>query len=98
MADCRIDGVDRGVAFQFTVDGDSITAFPGETVASAVYATGRRGLRRSTRLAETRGLYCNMGVCFECLIYDQGRAVRACMLVAEEGMELRSFAPLVEES
>ena len=85
------DGLDRGAAFSFSFDGEPITAYPGETVAAALVAAGRRRLRVSARRAMPRGLYCGMGVCWECALVIDGRAsVRACMTEARPGMRVET--------
>ncbi len=84
-------GVERGEAFEFRFDGDVVTAFPGETVAGALLAAGRRGLRRTARLGMARGFYCGMGLCWECRVVIDGRpAQRACMVEARPGMRVES--------
>jgi sarcosine oxidase subunit alpha len=75
----------------FTFDGQAIIGHPGESVAAALIANGIRSLRRSPRLDEPRGVYCGIGICFECLvIVDAGAKVRACMTPVVEGLEVRS--------
>jgi predicted molibdopterin-dependent oxidoreductase YjgC len=93
MADSRLITVERGRRVTFTLDGDEIAAYEGETVAAALVAADRWQIRRSTRLALPRGIYCNMGVCYDCLVIHQGRSVRSCMLQVEDGMVLTSFGP-----
>ncbi len=68
--------------FTFVVDGRPVTACAGETVATALLASGHRVLRRTTRRNEPRGVYCVMGVCWECAVLVGGRAVRACVTPA----------------
>ena len=84
-------GVERGPRVTFTFDGVGMEAYAGETVAAALAAAGRLRIRRSTRLGAPRGIYCNMGTCYECLVILDGRAVRCCMLQVTDGMELTSF-------
>lgn len=75
----------------FTIDGETIEAAPGETLAVALMASGRNSLRTTSRRAETRGLFCNMGVCFECLIEVDGRSnQRACQTMVRAGMKVRT--------
>ena len=93
MRDPRLARVDRGPAVSFTVDGVRLRAHVGETVATAMLAAGSARIRRSARRGEPRGVFCGMGVCFECLVRLDGRAVRACMTLVEEGMELRTWQP-----
>lgn len=63
-------------------------AIEGETVAAALTASGITALRR-TRNGEARGVFCGMGVCFECLVTVDGRSgQRACMTRVRDGMEV----------
>jgi predicted molibdopterin-dependent oxidoreductase YjgC len=88
----RIEGdVLRGAPFEFLADGEPVRAYPGETVAAALLAAGRRRARTTTRRAEPRGVYCGMGVCFECLIVVDGRPnLRACTTPAAPGMRVET--------
>lgn len=70
------------------VDGGPVAAYPGESVAVALLAVGRRAFR-TTALGEPRGPFCNMGVCFECVVEVDGEVgVRACMTPVREGMRV----------
>jgi predicted molibdopterin-dependent oxidoreductase YjgC len=79
-------GIDRGLAFQIEVDGQQIDAYKGETLATVLQANGWKVFRYTTHSAEPRGLYCGMGLCFDCLVTVNGRRnVRACQTVAQPG-------------
>lgn len=84
----------RGQPFALLFDGEAVTAFPGETIAAALLAAGKVRLRVS-RSGSPRGLYCGMGLCYECLVTVDGRAnQRACMTEARPGMVVAtSVAP-----
>lgn len=85
------DGIDRGQAFQFTCDGEPVTAYPGESIAAALMAAGKRRARVTARRQMPRGLYCGMGVCWECIMVVDGKpAVRTCMTPAEPGMKVET--------
>ena len=88
--DARIDGaVERGREIEILVDGKRARAFEGESVAAALLADGKRVLRTTPRRHEPRGLYCGMGVCFECvMIIDGRRNVRTCQTRVREGMRV----------
>ena len=88
MADRRVrDGVHRPDTVTFRFEGREIRAVIGETVAAALWAAGERFVRRSTMLGEPRALFCNMGICFECLVRIDGQPVRSCMTpILGEGM------------
>jgi D-hydroxyproline dehydrogenase subunit gamma len=87
----RIDqGLKRGEAFFFEVDGESVPAFAGETVAAAMMAEGWRGQRVTAGRKEGRGYYCGMGLCWDCMMWLEGEGgVRTCRLLAAPGMRLR---------
>lgn len=82
-------GVGREPPFTFTLDGNDVTAFPGETIAAALLAIGVRALRRTEKGDRPRGIFCGMGICFDCLVTADGRPhLRACLTVAEPGMQV----------
>jgi predicted molibdopterin-dependent oxidoreductase YjgC len=85
------DGTARGRLLHFTFDGQELPACEGETVAAALLAANRRAFRRTGRRGEPRGLFCGMGVCFDCLVRIDGRPnVRACQVPVAEGMSVES--------
>lgn len=89
----KTEGVSRGEPFAFSVDGHAIQAYPGETIAAAMLAAEAVGFRRD-RWGHARGLFCNMGVCSECLVDvrdgDVSRRLRACLVAAEPGMTVKT--------
>lgn len=71
------------------MDGNAVQAFPGETVGAALLAIGIRTLRRTEKTGMPRGMFCGMGVCFDCLIIVDGRPhLRACLMEAKPGMNV----------
>lgn len=61
------------------VEGRSVPARMGDTLAAALWAAGITALRETAR-GERRGLFCGMGVCNDCLVSIDGRqSQRACM-------------------
>jgi aerobic-type carbon monoxide dehydrogenase small subunit (CoxS/CutS family) len=77
--------------FTFFLDGESVEACAGETIAGALLAAGRRTLRRTAKRDEPRGLYCVMGVCWECVVLVNGQTVRACVAPASPGLAVQSL-------
>lgn len=82
-------GVTRGRPITIAIDGMRVACFAGETVATAMLAADHIVFRADTRGHE-RGMFCNMGVCSECLVtlVASGRRVRACLVEAHDGMEV----------
>lgn len=84
-------GVRRGGSLTIYVDGHPLTAYAGESVAAALLASGRRTLRVTPRHRAPRGLFCGMGVCFDCLVTVNGVTnVRACMTAVDDGMRIET--------
>lgn len=73
-------------SFQITVDGRPVTCRPGTTIAAALIEGGIEGWRTTRRSGARRGLFCGIGVCFDCLVSVNGeRPVRACLATARPG-------------
>lgn len=89
MHACRIEnGVERPEPVAITVDEKMVFAYPGESIASALLASGRQAFR-VTRSGEPRAPFCNMGACFECVVEVDGvPGVRACMTCVRAGMRI----------
>jgi predicted molibdopterin-dependent oxidoreductase YjgC len=86
----------RGPAVTITVDGVPVQAYLGETIAGALLAKGQRAWRRTPQ-GEPRGLFCGMGICFDCTVTVDGMPnLRACLTPVADGMEVVTEAP--EES
>ena len=86
-----VQGVERGTPFRFTVDGEPIEAYPGETIATALLAAGRRIARRTARRGAPRGLFCGVGVCHDCRMVVDGEAnVRTCLVPVRAGMAVQT--------
>jgi aerobic-type carbon monoxide dehydrogenase small subunit (CoxS/CutS family) len=68
--------------FEIEVDGKTILAYRGQTIAEALLANGVRTLRMTKKHAP-RGVYCGMGICYECRMIVNGMPnVRTCMTPA----------------
>lgn len=78
--------VERGRAITITVDSVPVPAYEGETIAGALLASGRRAWRH-TRHGQPRGVFCGIGLCFDCLVAVNGTPnVRACLTPVAAGM------------
>ncbi|MBM3679023.1 MAG: (2Fe-2S)-binding protein [Actinobacteria bacterium] len=79
-------GLARGAPVTLALDGRPVTAYEGESVAAVLLAEGEMATRR-TLAGDPRGLFCGMGVCFECLVVVDGVPnTRACVTWVREGM------------
>ena len=71
-----------------TFEGEPIEAEAGASVAAALIAADRVAWR-TTRGGAQRGLFCGIGVCFDCLVEIDGESgQRACMIALQEGMRV----------
>ena len=70
------------------VDGQELTVPAHRSVAAALMAEAARPAWRRTRRTDApRGLFCGIGVCYDCLATVDGRpAVRTCLVTVEDGM------------
>jgi predicted molibdopterin-dependent oxidoreductase YjgC len=84
----RIPGPTRGRTVSLIVDDHFVQAFVGESVATALLASGRRCLRASPRSGLPRGLFCAMGICQECVVEVDGRLRTACTVRVRDGMRV----------
>jgi predicted molibdopterin-dependent oxidoreductase YjgC len=72
---------------ELTVDGRTLHAPAGQSLAAALLASGTTTLRESPSGAP-RGLYCGIGVCQECRVQVDGAVVRACVTPVAAGMQV----------
>ena len=87
----RIGPLEGRQPLSVQVDGEPVAAFAGETVATVLLALGQQTFRHTEKHHAPRGLYCGMGVCFECLVTIDGiENVRACMTPVAEGMVIET--------
>lgn len=85
------DAIKPGAGVTLFVDGEPVQARRGQTVATALLAQGRRVLRHTRNGGNPRGLFCAMGVCFDCVMTIDGlQGTRACMTRVEDGMQVRT--------
>jgi D-hydroxyproline dehydrogenase subunit gamma len=94
-------GLERGQAVSLTLDGRPVVGHEGESIATVLLAENYISTR-TTRGGAPRGVFCGMGVCFDCLVVVDGIPnTRACVTWVRDGMEVRrqaGFGPLQEQS
>lgn len=71
---------------ELSLDGEQVTGIDGQSIAGVVLASGRLAWRRTSVEGRPRGLFCGIGVCFDCIVTVNGeRDVRACQRRAADG-------------
>jgi predicted molibdopterin-dependent oxidoreductase YjgC len=72
--------------FTITFDGRQLPCRDGWTIGAALTAAGIRSWRTTRVAGRPRGLFCGIGICFDCLITVNGTpSVRACLQPARAG-------------
>src|SRR5580658_8544463 len=81
---------------QVDLDGSPLRVRAGQSLAAALLSAGHRSWRTSRRgpgPAGPRGVFCGIGVCFDCLVTVNGRPdQRACLVVPSPGDQVRTQA------
>jgi hypothetical protein len=71
---------------RFTFGDRQIDAEPGQSIGAALIAAGYRSWRTTRRGGAPRGIFCGIGVCFDCLVIVNGRPnQRACLIEVRQG-------------
>jgi predicted molibdopterin-dependent oxidoreductase YjgC len=71
------------------VDGETVVARAGDSVAAALLAAGRVVLRTTSLSGAPRGAHCLMGACFDCLVTIDGvPGQQACRVSVAPGMRV----------
>lgn len=79
-------GRDRQERIAITVDGEILTGPAGSSISGILLENGRDSWRTTSRDRRPRGIFCGIGVCYDCILAVNGvRDVRACQRRAEDG-------------
>lgn len=82
----RPAGAEPDAWFEIGFDGRPIPVRRGQTIGAALIASGIRAWRTTRHAGRPRGLFCGIGVCFDCLVTVNGEtSVRACLAEARPG-------------
>jgi sarcosine oxidase subunit alpha len=85
----RLPDADAAASITITVEGSSVRARSGDSVAAALLAAGYAYCRTTPVGGAKRAPYCMMGVCFDCLLTIDGIANRqGCLTPVREGMRV----------
>ncbi len=76
---------------EVTLDGERYAGLTGQTLAGVLLGSGRLSWRTTSTGESPRGVFCGIGVCFDCIAEVNGeRDVRLCQRRAADGDELRT--------
>jgi predicted molibdopterin-dependent oxidoreductase YjgC len=79
-------------------DGKPVKARGEEPIAAALLSAGFRVFRKTKKRGESRGLFCAIGRCTDCMMVVDGVPnVRTCVTPVREGMDVRTQYGLGEK-
>ena len=74
-----------------TIDGVDYQVEESALLGHVLHDIKNARFRISPKAGEPRGLYCGMGVCFDCLVSIDGHfGVRACLQQVRDGMQVKT--------
>jgi sarcosine oxidase, subunit alpha len=83
--------IDRTRPVRFFFGGRTVEGFEGDTIGSALFASGRRVFSRSFKYHRRRGLLCASGGCANCMMRVDGVPnVRVCVEPVREGVQVEA--------
>jgi D-hydroxyproline dehydrogenase subunit alpha len=86
-------GESRG---SLSFDGRPVPVLPGQSIGAVLVDAGVRSWRTTRKQGRPRGLFCGIGICYDCLVTVDGVPnQRACLTPARPGMVLSSDSPSV---
>jgi len=89
--------LERGEEITVTIDGQQVRAFTNETVSAVLMAEGRTWIRHTSK-GDPRGIFCGMGVCFDCvMVIDNIPNTRGCITWVKDGMMIDSQNGLLKQ-
>ena len=75
----------------FFFDGKPLKAYEGEPIAAALMAYGIRTIRKTLKKGRSRGVYCAIGRCTDCIMTVNGTPnIRTCITPVQEGIKVET--------
>ena len=76
---------------EITINGKTITAMEGETIAAALTANNIRVFRQTAKFKSGRKMFCGIGQCTDCIMIVDGEPnVRTCVTRVKSGMSVET--------
>ena len=83
--------VNRGKILNIIINGNDVQAFEGELVSTVLQSEGISVFNLKHKTGKPAGIYCGMGVCYECLVNVDGVPnIRACQTFIKDGMVINT--------
>jgi hypothetical protein len=72
-------------------DGTPLPYEPGQSIGAALMTAGITSWRTTRKKGKNRGLFCGIGVCYDCLLTVDGQLnQRACVVPAAPGTKIET--------
>ena len=82
---------EKGQKVHFTLDGQDMVGYEGESIAAALHAAGVMTHRYTAKQHKPRGIFCAIGRCTDCVMIVDGQPnVRTCITELKEGMNIQT--------
>ena len=82
-----LPAIHRGKTIEVIIDGRKVQAYEGELVSTVLLAEEISIFGYKHTTGRPAGIYCGMGVCYECLVTINGTTnLRACQTYASDRM------------
>ncbi len=72
----------------FYYKGQPLEAESGDVISVALLRNNITNLNLSFKMNRSRGIYCGVGRCQSCLVKCNGKWIRACQVLIEDGMRI----------
>ncbi len=79
---------------EFTWNGETLTGYEGEMIASALIANDIHVFGHHAKDNSPQGMFCANGQCSQCLVVTNGLSVKSCMTPLKAGMAVESLEGL----
>ena len=90
MVNLRIsDFYNRSKKVNINVNNKDIEAYEGECLAVVLFINNIKELRLSPKKKQSRGMYCLMGSCQECVVLIDEKKVISCNVFIKDGMKIK---------
>ena len=90
MVNLRIsDFYNRSKKVNINVNNKDIEAYEGECLAVVLFVNNVKKLRLSPKKKQSRGMYCLMGSCQECVVLIDEKKVISCNVFIKDGMKIK---------
>jgi predicted molibdopterin-dependent oxidoreductase YjgC len=90
MVNLRIsDFYNRSKKVNINVNNKDIEAYEGECLAVVLFINNIKKLRLSPKKKQSRGMYCLMGSCQECVVLIDEKKVISCNVFIKDGMKIK---------